>query len=167
MQCLCLYNLIKIHMTRYIGILFFLLFAMPSSAQQRDTVHWLSFEQLSDSLAVKPQKVLLFFHTDWCTYCRKMERDIFTRPEVVRVLNDSYYAVHFDAESVDTVYFDGQSITNESTRKRRGQYHDMAKLLAARDGQFVFPTILILNPDFTVQQRFFQYLDKKKLLDIL
>ncbi|NGM66126.1 thioredoxin family protein [Sphingobacterium sp. SGR-19] len=154
-------------MIRHIAIITLCLLGSFSFAQQRDTVDWLSFEELSDSLAIKPKKVLLFFHTDWCAYCRKMERDVFTDREIVNELNQHYYAVKFDAESADTVYFDGQIITNEVKQKRMGQYHDIAKLLATRNGQFTFPTTLILDSDFTVQQRFFQYLDRKKLLNVL
>lgn len=152
-------------MIRHITIIILFLSGSLSFAQQ--TVDWLSFEQLSDSLAIKPKKVLLFFHTDWCAYCRKMERDVFTNQEVANELNQHYYVVKFDAESADTVYFDGQTITNEVKQKRTGQYHDIAKLLATRNGQFTFPTTLILDSDFTVQQRFFQYLDRKKLLKAL
>lgn len=154
-------------MIRCLSAILLLSLGLSSFAQQKDTVDWLSFEQLSDSLAIKPKKVMLFFHTDWCAYCRKMERDVFTHPDIVNELNQHYYAVKFDAESVDTVYFDGQILINEAKKKRTGQYHDIAKLLANRNGQFTFPTTLILKPDFTVQQRFFQYLDRKKLLKVL
>ncbi|PRD51335.1 thioredoxin family protein [Sphingobacterium gobiense] len=154
-------------MIRYIGTIIFFLLNLSAFAQQQNTVNWLSFEQLSDSLATKPKKVLLFFHTDWCAYCRKMQKVIFTDPDVVNELNSNYYAVQFDAETVDTIHFDGQVVVNESSKKRTGQYHNMAKLLAARDGKLSFPTTLILASDFNVEQRFFQYVDRKKLMKAL
>src|SRR5690606_22808740 len=98
-------------------ILFSNLITAPCQAQERDTINWLSFEQLSDSLQVKPKKVLLFFHTDWCAYCRKMEREVLSDPEVIAELNKSYYAVKFDAESVDTVTFEQQKFTNSVAKK--------------------------------------------------
>ncbi|MEL7378044.1 MAG: thioredoxin family protein, partial [Bacteroidota bacterium] len=71
----------------------------PLGAQESDTVRWLTFEQLEDSLAVQPRKVFIDFYTDWCTYCRKMDKVVFTKPEVVEVLNEQYYAVRFNAEA--------------------------------------------------------------------
>ncbi|WP_437921034.1 thioredoxin family protein [Sphingobacterium sp. LRF_L2] len=141
--------------------------AFHAEAQKKESIQWLSFEQLSDSLASKPKDVLLFFHTDWCVYCRKMQQDVFTNSTVIDKINREYYAVHFDAESVDTVSFDGQHLTNTTTVKRRGSYHSLAKILASRNGSLSFPTTLILNADFTVHQRHFQYLSPKTLLKAL
>lgn len=131
------------------------------------SINWLTFEQLADSLAVKPKKVFIFFHTDWCVYCRKMDREVFTKPEVISLLNSNYYAVQFDAESVDTISFDGQILVNTVTRKTTGKYHQMALLLAARPQGLAFPTTLILNQDFIVEQRKFTYLSIKKLIQLL
>lgn len=145
-------------------ILFFAAAISNSFAQQKDSINWISFEQLSDSLTVNPKKVLLFFHTDWCAYCRKMQSATLSDPEVVHELNANYYAVSFDAEQVDTVHFDGRAFANEVSKKRTGSYHALTKLLAPRGDKFVFPTTIILDKDFAVEQRYFNYLDKKKFL---
>ena len=60
------------------------------SAQNTESVRWLTFEQLEDSQAVKPKKVFIDFHTNWCTYCRKMDKVVFTKPEVIKLLNEEY-----------------------------------------------------------------------------
>lgn len=147
-------------------IIFICCFLYPSvnaTAQERDTVQWLSFEQLSDSLQTSPKKVLLFFHTDWCAYCRKMQNEIFTDKQIVEHINANYYAVRFDAESTDSVLFDNQLLINDSRKKRTGAYHDIAKLLASRNNTMAFPVTLILEKDFSVKQRYFEYLDRKKI----
>lgn len=154
-------------MHRYFIIVAFLFISIASNAQKKESVNWLTFEQLSDSLRVKPKSVLLFFHTDWCGYCRKMMSEGFTDSEIVKTINEKYYAVSFDAESVDTVRFDGQILTNKSLRKKNGQYHMITELLAHKNGQFVFPTTILLDDSFIIKQRFFQYMDKKKLLKVL
>lgn len=154
-------------MKKLITICCFLYLSLNSLAQERDTVNWISFEQLSDSLTTNPKKVLLFFHTDWCAYCRKMQNDVFTDEAIVQHLNANYYAVRFDAESTDTVHFDNQILKNDARKKRTGSYHDIAQLLASSKGNFVFPVTLVLEKDFTVKQRYFEYLDRKKLLRAL
>ncbi|SMG34641.1 thioredoxin family protein [Sphingobacterium psychroaquaticum] len=150
--------------------LFFLLTLSMSrlrAQQKAAAVNWITFEQLSDSLAIHPKKVLLFFHTDWCAYCRKMQREVFTDPKIVTQLNTHYYAVRFDAESTDTVSFDGALYTNSAPQKKTGSYHKLAELLAARQGTFSFPTTIILNAHFQVQTRSFEYLDRKKLARVI
>src|SRR5690606_11360857 len=154
-------------MKKTLIILWFAAISSAAFAQEKRAVHWLTFKQLSDSLTVRPKPVLLFFHTDWCAYCRKMLADVFTNPAIAEKLNDDYYAVQFDAESIDTVYFDGQILRNEHGRKQTGKYHDIAKILAARNGDFAFPTTLLLQPDFRVQRRYFEYIGPQKLLKAL
>ncbi|MFD2593695.1 thioredoxin family protein [Sphingobacterium griseoflavum] len=154
-------------MKRYVMTFLVFCSSLLLHAQGRAAINWLTFEQLSDSLHVNPKPVLLFFHTDWCVYCRKMDSAVFTDKQIIYMLNSRYYAVRFDAESVDSLCFDGQILTNKSSKKRRGSYHDIAKILAARHGDLIFPTTLILSPDFTVQQRYFEYLSPEKLLKTL
>lgn len=132
-------------------------------AQEGKEPNWLTFEQLSDSLNVKPKKTLIFFHTDWCGYCRKMENEVFTDKIIIKKLDEEYYIVKFDAESIDTVRFEGQVFTNSSEVKKRGQYHMLTRILAERNGEFSFPTTLLLDNSFSIIDHHFKYLSIKQL----
>lgn len=146
---------------------FSLLLYAPLSAQESEVVRWLSFEQLEDSLAVQPKKVFIDFYTDWCAYCRKMDQVIFTKEEVIKQLNKAYYAVRFDAETDSVVTFGGRQFINDQLDKSRNPLHQIAILLALRDGQFSAPTMVILDEDFKVTARYFEYMDSKRLLKAL
>lgn len=136
-------------------------------AQEDVQINWLTFEQLSDSLQNNPKKVLISFHTEWCVYCRKMHREVFTHPKVVEKINTAYYAVKFDAESTAPVQFDGQTFVNRRATKKWSGYHDIALLLGARNGEFTVPVTLILDADFRVIERRFEYLHSEALLHLL
>ncbi|TRX47267.1 DUF255 domain-containing protein [Fulvivirga sp. M361] len=140
---------------------------VKTSAQEKDAVRWLSFDQLDDSLAIQPKKVFIDFYTEWCTYCRKMDKVVFTKSEVIDLLNKEYYAVRMDAERTDTVYFDGQPFVNAQAGKKRNAIHQLAEVLAQRNGQFAPPTMIILDEAFNVKKRYFEYMDSKKLLRAL
>lgn len=143
---------------------------LATSKGQEDRAHalpWLTFEQLSDSLDVHPKKVLLFFHTDWCAYCRKMDREVFTHPEIIQKISESYYAVRFDAEHPDPVWFDGQEFKNLETTPRRKGFHQLARLLAGRNGQMTVPVTILLDEDFNMKHRSFEYLGPKRLSQLL
>jgi len=148
-------------------IIFLLFWCFSASAQKENAIHWISFEQLSDSLAIHPKKVFIDFYTEWCTYCRKMDKVVFTNPEVVKELNTSYYAIRMDAESTDTLNFDGQLFINNQIGKTRTPIHQLAQILAMREDQFAPPTMIVLDEAFTIKNRYFQYLDSKKLLKAL
>lgn len=149
------------------SISIWLILCVPSQAQHKELVHWLSFEQLEDSLAIKPKKVFIDFYTDWCTYCRKMDKEVFTKSDVIDVLNKEYYAVRFNAETDSTIIFSGQQLINDQVGKSRTPIHQIAQLLAYRQGSFVAPTFVFLDETFAVKSRHFTYLSSRKLLKVL
>ncbi|MEM9834636.1 MAG: thioredoxin fold domain-containing protein [Bacteroidota bacterium] len=149
----------------FIATLLFL--GTHSSAQEAGSVRWLTFEQLEDSLTAHPKKVFIDFYTDWCTYCRKMDKVVFTKPEVIDLLNEDYYAVRFDAETKAAITFGGQTLINDQVDTSRNPIHQIAQLLALREGKFAPPTLVILDEDFNVTSRYFEYLSSERLLNVL
>lgn len=138
------------------------------SAQQLKSVNWITFEQLEDSLQVKPKKVFISFHADWCVYCKKMEKTTFKNKTVISILNKKYYAVKMNAESKDTIVFEGISYVNKNFGKKRRPTHQIPLLLASRKSRpFSLPVNLILDKKFKIRERYFEYLSSKKMIEIL
>ena len=149
-------------------LLFGLLLSCWGIGAQESSVQWLSFQQLEDSLEMRPRKVFIDFYADWCAYCKKMDRTAFRDPEVVQKLNSEFYAVRMNVESPDTITFDGRRYANPEFGKKRRPVHEIPHLLASRDGAaFSLPAIVILNEEFRVQNRYFEYLSPKNMREIL
>ncbi|MFP2996742.1 thioredoxin fold domain-containing protein [Spongiivirga sp. MCCC 1A20706] len=148
--------------------LLFALLCQTISAQQTTTIDWLTFEQLEDSLKVKPKKVLINFYADWCVYCKKMEKVGFRDLKVISKLNTSYYAVKMNAESTDTISFGGGIFVNKQLGTKRNPTHEIPLLLASRKNRpFTLPALIVLNEKFEITARYFEYLSPKKLLKVL
>ena len=131
-------------------------------------INWLSWEQLETALAEKPKNIFVFFHADWCAYCKKIDRVVFKNPEVIKKLNANYYAVRMDAETTDTIQFDGQIFTNRQALTKRNGVHDLALLLGSQPGKsFSLPVTLIFDEQFAIKNRIFQYYTSAKLLNLL
>lgn len=136
-------------------------------SQQYEPIHWLTFEQLDDSLKVHPKKVFVDFYADWCTYCRKMNAVAFQDQRVADYLNSEYYAVRMNIETADTIKFGKQVFVNERLRKRN-PVHQIALLMASRKGKpFSLPAMVVLNEKFEAKARYFQYLDADQLMQLL
>ena len=64
-----------------------------------DRVNWSSdIEQSLRSANESGKLVLLKFTADWCGYCKKMERETFTRPKLAAVVNEQFVPVLVDAD---------------------------------------------------------------------
>jgi len=135
---------------------------------QHTTINWITFEQLEDSLAIKPKKVFINFYTDWCAYCKKMDEAAFKNNEVISLLNENYYAVKMDAEYKNSIQFGGKVFTNKEINKKRNPTHEIPLLLGKRKNkEFTLPLTLILDEKFNVVHRYFEYLSPKKMISIL
>ncbi|MGY3792914.1 thioredoxin family protein [uncultured Aquimarina sp.] len=144
--------------------LFMILMNYETIAQEKETINWITFEQLDDSLNTRPKKVLINFYTDWCSYCKKMDRVSFTKPEIIQKINEEYYAVKMNAESTDTIAFDGATFTNKNNLTQRNAIHEIPTLLASRKNTtFSLPAIIFLDETFKIRKRYFEYLSPKKL----
>lgn len=155
-----------------ISISFFLAISLflcsTVTSQELKSVNWITFEQLDDSLQVKPKKVFISFYADWCVYCKKMKKTAFRDQKIINLLNKEYYAVSMDAESKETIIFDGATYVNQNIGKTRRPTHQIPLLLASRKNKpFSLPVNLILDETFKIKGRYYEYLSPKKLLKLL
>jgi len=135
---------------------------------QDTKINWLNFEQLATALKAQGRPILIDFYADWCAYCRKMDDAAYADPEVIKLLNSSYYAVKMHAEAQDTVRFAGMVFKNALFGKSRRPTHELPLLLGKRDGRpFSLPLVIILNEDLVVRQRYFEYISPKRMKEIL
>ena len=154
-------------MKRFIFFVLMLVLSNAAFSQSEEAVHWLSFEQLEDSLQANPKKVFIDFYADWCGPCLKMQRDVFTDEEIVKILNDDYYAVKMNVESTDTIHFGNETFINERAH-RRNPVHQIPVLMASQKGkQFSLPALIFLDEKFQAEARYFQYLNVEQLSKIL
>ena len=78
--------------------LLFLSFALNGTAQAQEQIQWMKFEEAVAANANNPKMILVDVYTDWCGWCKKMDKDTFTDPRVVAHLKKNFYAVKLNAE---------------------------------------------------------------------
>ncbi|MCB7481808.1 thioredoxin family protein [Christiangramia sediminis] len=148
-------------------ILLLIIFCFHSINAQKNEIEWISFEVLDDTLKKETKPVLIYFYTDWCVYCKKMDRNAFKDPEIISSLNQNFYAVKMNAESTAEIEFEGQIFVNEQAKTKRNGIHQIAMLLAGRQNKPVtFPVIMVLDKEFRVKIKSHEYLttDQMKTL---
>ncbi len=74
-------------------------------------INWLTIEEAQEMGKKQPRSVFVDVYTDWCGWCKKMDKSTFQNAEVIKYVNDNYYAVKLNAESNETVTFNGVQLT--------------------------------------------------------
>ncbi len=74
-------------------------------------INWISIDKAQELSKTNPRKVFIDVYTDWCGYCKKMDRTTFSEQEVVDYVNENYYAVKLNAESSKKIKFNGKDMT--------------------------------------------------------
>lgn len=123
-------------------------------------VQWLSFKELDSAIASKPKPVFIEIYTDWCTYCKKMEKEVFPEPAIAQILNDDFYAVRFNAESNEEVSFNGLNWQRSSSES----FHSLALLFKSANVAFAPPMLIFLSPELELEEQVNAYQSRKMLL---
>ena len=130
----------KIDIMRTLFIAITLISTIGLNAQK---VQWLSWDDavaLSKSEA-SPKKVFVDVYTDWCGWCKKMDKDTFQNPEVAQYMQENFYMVKFNAEGKEPIEFDGR--TFEYVPSGRRGYHQLAAALL--QNRLSYPTVVFLD----------------------
>lgn len=106
-------------------------------------VNWLTFEEAVALTTTEenPKKVFVDVYTDWCGWCKKMDKDTFQNPEVAAYMNKHFYMVKMDGEGKDPITFKGK-IYSFVPSGRKG-YHELAAALL--QGKLSYPTTIFLD----------------------
>ncbi len=127
----------------FIFILSIFSFSKISFAQnEEEKIKWYSFEEAAELNKTNPKKLFVDVYTDWCGWCKKMDATTFSNPVIIKYMNDNYYPVKFNAESVEPVTFNDHEFVNNDPDGRRSS-HELAKTLLS--GKMSYPSYVFLN----------------------
>ncbi|MBY5950253.1 thioredoxin fold domain-containing protein [Algoriphagus marincola] len=111
-----------------LGLLFF-----ASIGYSQDQITWLKFEEAVAANQSDPKMLLVDVYTDWCGWCKKMDKETFTDPKVVKYVNENFYAVKLNAED------------NERTFDFMGKKFSEAQMAASMRVRS-YPNFVIIEP---------------------
>ncbi len=106
-------------------------------------VHWLTWDEavkLSETEA-SPKKMFVDVYTDWCGWCKKMDKDTFQNAEVAKYMSENFYMVKMDGEGKEPLTYKGK--TYKYVPSGRSGYHELAAALM--QGRLSYPTTIFLD----------------------
>src|SRR6218665_468650 len=137
-------------------------FAQEAAAPKQTTeIQWISLQEAYNRTQKEPRKTIVDVYTAWCGWCKVMDKQTYTNPDVIEYLNKNYYMVKLDAESRQEIVvggvkyaFDEKSNTNQAA-------------IALLQGKLSYPTTVFLDTQYNMIQPLPGYLDAKAFHQVI
>src|SRR5262245_41341246 len=74
-------------------------------------VAWRGWNEGLAAAAGGTRPIIVDVYTDWCGWCKRMDRDVYARSDVSGYLNEHFVLVRLNAESAERVTYAGKTMT--------------------------------------------------------
>lgn len=99
-------------------ILLLAVFAPQARAAATSATPWRAWDAGMAEAEKSQRPILVDVYTDWCGWCKRMDRDVYTRPEIRDYLSKNFVMVKLNAEANDAARYEGRSWTSRSLASR-------------------------------------------------
>lgn len=126
-------------------------------------VNWISLDELQSKMKNEPRKVVVDLYTNWCGWCKRMDKATFQHADIANYINDNFYAVKFNAETKENINFKGKDY-KFVPRGRKGT-NELTYRFVLGDkptGRVGYPTIAFLDEDLNRIDAYPGYKDASK-----
>jgi uncharacterized protein YyaL (SSP411 family) len=108
-----------------------------SQAPELPSVNWLSWDEGYTHAQNNEKVIMIDLYTEWCGWCKKMDKETFKNAEVVEIINMHFVPVKMNPEK------NGQSFLYKGQKVNAKQ---LLKLIAD-DNQLKYPSIVFYYPE--------------------
>ncbi len=128
--------------------------APPAETVLHDEINWILYDTGLVAAGYEYKHVIANSTTSWCGWCKKMDKETFSRPDVIKLVSDNFVAVKVDGDSKKELNIDGFKITEKNLTKR--EY-----------GVTGYPSFCFLKSDGTKLGCLPGYKDTKTMVELL
>ncbi len=90
----------------------------PLAARPAGAVEWLHWNEGMEAARRTGKPVVVDVYTDWCGWCKRMDAEVFSRPDVSQYLAGHFVTVRLNAESGENVTWQGHAYSARSLASR-------------------------------------------------
>ncbi|MEQ9403426.1 MAG: DUF255 domain-containing protein [Cyclobacteriaceae bacterium] len=148
---------------KYVLVFVFIITVSSFNSVPESKVEWLTFEEAVELHKNNPKKLLIDLYTDWCGWCKVMDRETYSNAQLSAYINENFYPVKFNAEQKEEVIFSGHTFKFIPSGKRG--YHELAAALTRN--QLTYPTTVFMDEELRIIQPIAGYLKPHQMEPIL
>jgi thioredoxin-related protein len=95
---------------RYLTLVVSILFIIGCKKAPEEVV-WLNIKDAESEKNADKKYYFVDVYTEWCGWCKVMDRETFSKKEVIEFMNKNFHNIKFDAEQRETAIFNGKTYT--------------------------------------------------------
>ena len=128
---------------RYSIYLIIYFFSFESISQNK--INWFELDS-NTKINNNGKKIIIDLYTDWCGWCKVMDRNTFTDDDVINLINDKFIPVKFDAEYKEEVEFNNNNF--KFVKAGRRGINELAYHLT--NGNLSYPMTIFLDENYNL-----------------
>lgn len=141
-----------------------LLYGTAAAQNESDgLVKWLSFKEAQELNKTSPKPFLVDLYTDWCGWCKHMMRTTYSNQGLANYINAYFYPVKFNAETKDTIEYNGV-VYKPLSKEPRTPHELTVKFLG---NSLSYPSTVFITNNFEYNLLTQGFLEDKKIEPIL
>jgi thioredoxin-related protein len=114
-----------------------------AAAKKPAGIDWISWDEAQKRMKKKPKKVWVDVYTDWCGWCKVMDKKTFSNPDVIKYMNEHFYSIKFNSEKDDSIRLLDKLYIIQPENK----VNDLAIQLMR--GNLTYPSFIFMDENFT------------------
>ncbi|MEO6134262.1 MAG: DUF255 domain-containing protein [Ginsengibacter sp.] len=127
--------------TAFLFIACFFLFSFAKvNTTSKEKINWLTIEEVQLKAEKESKPVIIDLYTNWCYWCKVMDKKTYNNSKVIEYVNKHFYAVKLNAETKEKLNWNKKEYLYTQSNK----VNEFSVYIT--DGQLSFPTTVIF-PD--------------------
>ena len=142
---------------------FFILSYFKAQTEKDGLVNWLSIKEAQKKNKEVQKPFIIDIYTDWCGWCKHMMKTTYSNSGIANYINSNFYPVKFDAETKDTIEYNGKIY--KPTSKEPKTPHELAiKFLGT---SLSYPSTMFVTNNFEYNLLSQGFIEDKKIEPLL
>ncbi len=116
-----------------------LAFGTDNAKKPSPEMKWLSFDKGLEQAKTGKKKILVDVYTDWCGWCKKMDKEVFNHELVAPYLSNQYVLIKLNAESDAAASYKNQKTSERGLAQAFGVTGYPTLLFLESNGEYITP----------------------------